>query len=216
MRTRIIILVGALLVAAGVVARADRYEQPPPRTAFSQFPMEIGNWRGVQGPPFNDTVLQILGVNDYLTRAYVAPGDAGVGVYIGYWESQRQGDSIHSPQNCLPGSGWEPVSRGMLRLPDPRNPGAPPLQLNRYIVQKGLDRMLVLYWYQSHGRIIASEYWGKFYLIADAVRLNRTDAAIVRLTVPIPDGAEGEQAAEREAAGFATALLPQLEGFLPL
>ena len=152
-----------------------------------------------------------------MVRSYSTPGTAGIGVYVGDRASQRQGDAIHSPQNCLPGAGWEPVSQGMMSLPDLRNPQAPAVEVNRYIVQKGIERVLVLYWYQSHGRIVASEYWGKIYLVTDAVRLNRTDAAIVRLTVPIiGESAEAERTAERQASEFASALLPRLNGYVPL
>ena len=70
--------------------------------------MQIGEWKGVQDPPLEPRVLEVLGVNDYLTRAYYRPDRAGVGLYIGYWESQRQGDTIHSPLNCMPGAGWTP------------------------------------------------------------------------------------------------------------
>jgi EpsI family protein len=98
---------------------------------------------------------------------------------------------------------------------DPRTP-ATPLQANRYIVQKGNDRILVLYWFQSHGRIVASEYWSKFYLIADAMRLDRSDGAIVRLTAAISGtGPEAEARAQTDALAFAGVLLPQLDAFLP-
>jgi EpsI family protein len=86
--------------------------------------------------------------------------------------------------------------------------------VNRYVIQKGLDRQLVLYWYQSHGRVVANEYWSKLYLIGDAVRLNRTDAALVRVIIPAPEG-EGEARAERQAIEFVRALFPTLTAFLP-
>ena len=90
----------------------------------------------------------------------------------------------------------------------------PDVEINRYVVQKGLERQLVLYWYQSHGRVVASEYWGKFYLIRDAVRLNRTDGALVRVTAPI-NGDNGDASAERTAVGFVKALFPLLRDYLP-
>jgi EpsI family protein len=216
MRTRVIVVLAGLLVAAGAVARADRYELPPSRLSLAVFPMEIGDWRGSQAPPFAASVLQVLGLDDYLTRTYFTPDHAGVGLYIGYWKSQRQGDTIHSPLNCLPGAGFEPVSQSIMRIPDPRNPAGPTVPINRYVVQKGLDRQLILYWYQSHGRIVASEYWSKFYLVTDAVRLNRSDGAIVRVIAPIADSTpEAEQRAERDALRFVKDLVPKLAGFLP-
>ena len=115
---------------------------------------------------------------------------------------------MHSPLNCMPGAGWEPVGQDTRRntrapLGEPASAGAPPM-INRVIVQKGLDRQLVLYWYQAHGRIVASEYWGKVYTVVDAIRLNRSDGAMVRIIVPIPSMNEGaETEAERLALEFA-------------
>jgi len=215
MRTRVIIIVAVLLGAAVAVARADRYEEPPPRLAFSQFPMQLGEWQGIQQPPFTARVLEVLGLDDYLTRGYQRQRTA-IDLYVGYWKSQRQGDTMHSPQNCLPAAGWEPVSQGLLTFPDPRNPAAPPLTVNRYVIEKGLDRELVLYWYQGRGRVIGSELWSKFYLMWDAARLNRTDAAIVRVTVRLTTGSQtAEDAAEKAARAFVNELMPALNPFLP-
>jgi len=216
MRIRVAILMVCLIAAAAVVARADRYEEIPPRTTFDLFPMKIASWSGVQEAPFSARVLEVLGVDDYVTRAYYTPDRAGVGLYIGYWKSQRTGDTIHSPQNCLPGAGYEPVSQRIMDVPDSRTPGAT-VPVNRLLVQKGLDRQLVIYWYQAHGRIVASEYWSKIYLVTDAVRMNRTDGSIVRVIAPVNgNSAEAEQAAERQALRFVSDLLPQLDRFLPL
>jgi EpsI family protein len=216
MRVRILIVLGCLVATAGLVARADRHEQPPARASFAVFPMQIGEWRGTQLPPFTESVLKILGLEDYLTRNYTGVSGPSVNVYVGYWSSQRQGDTMHSPQNCLPGSGWEPQSQGLLKLRDPRPGAAGDIELNRYVIQKGLDRQFVLYWYQSHGRIIGSEYWSKIYLVADAVRLNRTDAALVRIIVPVVgDAAKAEALAEQQAVKFVNDFLPKLTAFVP-
>jgi EpsI family protein len=216
MRTRVVILFAALLAAAGVVARADRYEEAPPRAAFSTFPMHVGEWTGVQGPPFSKEVLDVLRADDYLTRSYYTPEHAAIGLYIGFWKSQRQGDTIHSPLNCLPGAGWEPVSQATVKLADLTGVASPGATVNRVVIQKGLDRQLVFYWYQSHGRIVGSEYWSKYYLVADAVRMNRTDGAIVRVIAPVAqDTAAAERQAEHQAVTFIKGLLPQLDAFFP-
>jgi len=216
MRTRILVVLACLLATAVLVARADRYEVPPARTSFAVFPMRVGEWQGIQLAPFTENVLKILGLEDYLTRNYRASTGEFVNVYVGYWASQRQGDTMHSPQNCLPGSGWEPTSQGLLKMRDPRSGAAGDIELNRYVIQKGLDRQLVLYWYQSHGRIIGSEYWSKIYLVTDAVRMNRTDAALVRIVVPIVgEAADAEAVAEAQAVKFVNDFLPQLSAFVP-
>ena len=119
---------------------------------------KIDRWTGQSLPPMEDKILAVLGVDDYLNRVYVLPDRAAVGLYVGFYNSQRQGDSIHSPMNCLPGAGWEPVSRSSVRIPVTLREGATEVDANRYVIQKGLDRQLVLYWYQSHNRVVASEY----------------------------------------------------------
>jgi len=211
MRNRVIVLLVGLVVTAVAVARADRPEQPPVRQRFADFPMQIGPWRGVQEPPFEKKILDVLGLDDYLTRTYFLDRTP-IGIYIGFWDSQRQGDTIHSPANCLPGSGWEPVSRTVISLNDPTGRPSP---INRYIIQKGIDRQMVLYWYQSHGRIVASEYWGKFYLISDAMRLNRTDGALVRLIAAVGNRPNAEAATEQALLRFAGDLMPALPAYLP-
>ena len=214
MLNRAIVLSITLLCAAGAVVRANRPEQALPRASFDTFPLELGGWKGQTLPPFEANILKILGVDDYMSRAYYRDDRAAAGLYVGYYKSQRQGDAIHSPQNCLPGAGWEPTSNSYLTIPV--NAGAASISVNRYVIQKGMDRQLVLYWYQSHGRIVASEYWSKFYLIRDAVTMNRTDAALVRVIVPIAPDADGaESRAEHQAVDFAQKLYSQLPAYLP-
>jgi EpsI family protein len=215
MRIRVIVVMACLLATSIAVARADRPEETPLRMSFSLFPLQLGEWQGTQRPPFNDRVLAVLGLDDYLTRLYERNG-AFADLYVGYWKSQRQGDTMHSPQNCLPAAGWEPVSQSMLTIPDPRNANAKPMTVNRYVIQKGLERQLVLYWYQGRGRIVGSEYWSKVYLVMDAARYNRTDAAIVRIVVSLNGtSAEAEAAGEKNAVAFVHELMPALSNFLP-
>jgi EpsI family protein len=214
---RSVVLFVTFLAAAGMVARQSRPEPAPVRATFDRFPMQIQRWTGRQQPPMDDKILAILGVDDYLNRVYVSTDDrAAAGLYVGYYNSQRQGDSIHSPMNCLPGAGWEPLSRSFVKIPVTVGEGTTEIDANRYVIQKGLDRQLVLYWYQSHGRTVASEYWSKFYLIRDAVRLNRTDAALVRVIVPIQANQQGAEAnAETQATEFVRSMFPVLSNYLP-
>jgi EpsI family protein len=199
-----------------MVARQSHPEPAPIRSTFQQFPIQIQAWTGQQLPPFDARILAVLGVDDYLSRVYHSPDRGAAGLYVGFYNSQRQGDSIHSPMNCLPGAGWEPLSQASIRIPVTVSEGLTEVDSNRYVIQKGLDRQLVLYWYQSHGRTVASEYWSKFFLIRDAVRLNRTDAALVRVIVPIYPGVEdGEMRAERQATDFVKAMFPLLPPYLP-
>jgi len=204
------------LAAAGLVARQNRPEPAPVRSTFDRFPAEIQGWTGQPLPPMDRKILAVLGVDDYLNRVYVSPDRAGVGLYVGFYNSQRQGDAIHSPMNCLPGAGWAPLSRSFVKIPVTAREGLTEIDANRYVIQKGLDRQLVVYWYQSHGRTVASEYWSKFFLIRDAMRLNRTDAALVRVIAPInPNADDGEVRAEQQASDFVKAMFPLLPQYLP-
>ena len=214
---RAVVLSVVLLIAAAAIGRASRSEPVPPRESFATFPMDIGEWRGESADRFDQRILTVLGVDDYLNRVYVAARGRTVGLYVGFYRSQRQGDTIHSPLNCLPGAGWQPVKKQRVTIPvrDGRG-GTRHVTVNRFTIQRGLDRQVVLYWYQSHGRVVASEYRGKVYTVLDAIRLNRTDAAMVRVVSPVDaPGDEPEALAEKTVVGFAQALFPLLETYLP-
>jgi len=213
MLTRAAVLCLMLGSTTVFLANARRAETPASRAVFDTFPITLGGWRATIDPPMDEEILTVLGVDDYLSRVYYKPTGAAVGLYMGYYASQRQGDTIHSPLNCLPGAGWEPVSEGRLRIANVDGAGRD-ITVNRYVVRKGLDRHLVLYWYQSHGRVVASEYTSKMLLIHDAIRLNRTDGSLVRVIAPIPHGADGADA-ERLAEEFVRALFPALPAYLP-
>jgi EpsI family protein len=212
MTRRLLAVAACLIVAAGVIARASRVEPRPSLRPLAAFPMTIEGWRGRMNQPLEADVLRVLAVDDYINRTYSSRSGMA-GLYVGYYASQREGDTIHSPLNCLPGSGWEPISRERAAI----DVGAPqPVVVNQLLIQKGLDRQAVLYWYQSHGRVVASEYWGRAYLALDALRLNRTDGAIVRIVVPVGgDDPEAGAAAQQIARKFARVVFPVVTGYLP-
>ena len=213
---RVVFLSACLMLGAAYIARASKTEAVPPRASLAEFPLQIGDWRGDRLPDFEPEILGVLGVDEYLNRLYKGANSAMAGLYIGYYQSQRQGDTIHSPMNCLPGSGWEPVSHSY--LPISVNAGGAPetVTVNRYVVQKGLDQQVVLYWYQSHGRVVANEYRSKVLMVYDAVRMNRTDAALVRVISPrLGNGPEAEARAATHAVAFVQAMFPHLDKYLP-
>jgi EpsI family protein len=209
---RALTICAVMAVTSLFLANARHNEQPVSRLSFDSFPMTIADWRAVVDPPLEADILRVLGVDDYLSRVYYRPDRAAVGLYIGFYASQRQGDTIHSPLNCLPGAGWEPVSQGRLVVSGLGTGEG--IEVNRYVVQKGLQRQLVLYWYQSHGRVVASEYTSRLLLIGDAVRLNRTDGSMVRVIAAIPHDADGSEA-EKLAVTFVRQLFPLLAGYIP-
>jgi EpsI family protein len=204
------VMLVVLLGATTGMAYLSHGEATPPAKPLSDFPTQVAGFRMFGDWPLDQKTIDLLGVTDYLQRGYFSPSQGQVGLYIGYFRSQRTGASIHSPKNCLPGSGWQPEEATIyeLQLDDGRK-----VPINLYIVRKDLDEQLVLYWYQAHGRVVASEYWGKFYLVYDALRLNRTDAALVRITAPIVHGDE-EQAHSR-AIAFAKQIANDVDQIIP-
>jgi EpsI family protein len=205
-----------LLAATSVfLANARKNETPIQRSSFAEFPMVIGPWRAVVDPPMDPDILRMLGVDDYLSRAYYQPNGAAVGLYMGFYGSQRQGDTIHSPMNCLPGAGWEPVSEGELEIANVDGAGRN-IKVNRYVIQKGLDRNVVLYWYHGRGRVVGNEYLSKAFLIRDAIIDNRTDGSLVRVIAAVNDrDADGVASAEARAENFIRAIFPTLSPYLP-
>jgi EpsI family protein len=198
-----------ILAGATVALHALSHGEPVVLSSpLRNFPLELGAWHGRDVPLDADT-LRVVAVDDYLNRTYRDPAGRPLGLYVGYYKSQQTGDTIHSPKNCLPGSGWQPVTATRLDIALPNGELAP---VNLYIIEKGLDRQLVLYWYQSHGRIIASEYSAKFYMVRDSLRMNRTDSALVRIVMPFK---QDRQATQERAAAFAQDMLTPLQRFIP-
>lgn len=215
MTPRLVMLTVLLAGAWWSLGHAMRAEPVVLRASLQSLPLTIGDWRGRDEPEFRPDVLATLGVDDYLNRVYRRRG-AAVGLYVGFYGSQQQGDAVHSPMNCLPGTGWTPVRSDYVTLPVIRQSGrTEPITVRRYRVRRGADEALVLYWYQSHGRVIASEYWSKAYMVYDAVRLNRTDAALVRIVRMLGGPGDAGGRAERDAVSFARTAFPELERRLP-
>jgi EpsI family protein len=190
-------------------------EDVPMREPFTSFPHAVGEWRGHDTPRLSAEVERVLGADDYLSRRYETP-ESTVGVFVAYYKSQRQGDSMHSPLNCLPGAGWQPIAKSYLPITVTDASGkTSDIEVNRYIIEKGLDQQVVLYWYQSHGRVIANEYRSKFFLVYDSARENRSDAALVRVTSARRRLNETHAEAEARAVAFVKAVFPTLGKFLP-
>ncbi len=202
------LIAAAMIVGAGIYANgASSPERAPSRDTLSTTPIAVERWRGID-TVLDDDVLAQLGVDDYINRRYVAADAPPVALYVGYYASQRQGDTIHSPQSCLPGAGWRPVmaERSTIDL------GGRTIPVNRFIIQKGMDRQAVLYWYQGRSRVVASELANKAWLMLDAARLKRTDGGLVRLITPVSSSPADAFAA---LTTFSSALFPHLSTRLP-
>jgi EpsI family protein len=178
-----------------------------PHWPLREFPSNIGLSHG-EDRPFETQVVRAVGADDYINRVYLG-STPPIELYVGYYKDQRSGDRIHSPKNCLPGSGWEPIHSSRVQI---GSESGVPVLVNGYLVAQGARRNMVLYWYQSRGRIVASEYLAKFLLIADGLKNRPTDGAMVRIWTT---AADGEASAEVRAVDFARRVYPQVEEFLP-
>jgi EpsI family protein len=202
----LITLTAILLQARG------RGEIIPHRLPLSSFPIQVGPWSGTEIELDKDT-LAILGAGDFMERVYQNRTEPlpPIDLFLAYFPSQRAGDTIHSPQHCLPGAGWNPEENTRVTL---SLPGHSPFPVNRYVIAKAEARKLVVYWYWAHDRGVASEYWAKYYLVADSIRMNRSDGALVRITSDMFPG-ESADTAEQRILPFASQLSPLLDNYIP-
>jgi EpsI family protein len=205
--------IAVLILAAtfGLLRAREREEVLSRRDNLAAFPMSLGDWVG-SDLAMSPGVLETLGPGEFLFRDYVNVKQRRLAnLFIAFFPSQRQGDTIHSPKNCLPGSGWIPVqaSREWITLQDGRR-----IEVNRYLVEKGTERAVVLYWYQSHGRVTPSEYKAKYPLVADSISMNRSDGAMIRITT-FPANGESIPDADGRAVQFAQLAAPFLDSYIP-
>jgi EpsI family protein len=211
---------GAAAVFLRLRGDVDRVPKSEPLSGLS---MLIGGWQGRE-VPLDGHVLDVLGQGVFLNRTYlpVREGrkrdqqerryDNGpIGLFIGYFPTQRTGQAIHSPQNCLPGAGWNFESKGVAELTDLEGRR---YRVGAYLISNGKDRDEVLYWYRSHGRSIASDYAAKWYTLTDSILHNRTDAALIRVITPLQPG-ETPRDAELRAVSFAKQMNPLLPAYIP-
>ena len=201
-----------LILFAGVLVNAWSYlgEAHVERKELKDFPQSIGAWQKTGTDQIlDDETLKVLRASDYLLRDFRKSDGQTANLYVGYYATQRTGATYHSPLNCLPGSGWilsEP-GKATIALPDGSS-----FIANKYVIQNGDYKSMMVYWYQGRGRNVASEYWGKVYTVLDSVRLRRSNGAMVRVTVPIGNS---EDAAEKTAIEFASTASNVLPDFVP-
>lgn len=214
--SRVRMLPVPFLVATALTALAtslsfvlpERVELRPVRSPFTEFPRALGDWQGQSGQ-LEAVYLEQLKLDDYLVADYRHASDAPINLYIAYYDSQRKGQSTHSPRSCLPGNGWDFVSFGARHV---SSHGAT-LTVNRAIVEHGSERELMYYWFQQRGRVVTNEYLVKWYIFWDALTRNRSDGAMVRLMTPLPPGAEA--AGDRDLSEFAGLLAGPLSRYVP-
>jgi EpsI family protein len=217
--------VALIIQLSAFYAVAMRPERVPVVNALSAFPNTFGRWTTWRDFPLDADTQAVLKADDVLNRFYIDPSamhtcasaddaassDTCINLFIAYFRSQRYGQAPHSPKNCLPGAGWEQVSaeRPAIDVPGENHL----ISINNFVTEHGDQKSVSLYWYQSHQRIIASEYAAKFWSVVDSIRYHRSDTAIVRVTIPVVNG--NIDAAVQTGYSFVRAIFPSLLHQLP-
>lgn len=205
-------LLSLLLIIQIVAFHAmPRSEAVPLARPFAEFPVEVAGWKLLADVPIEEEVQALLKADDTLNRVYQDPASgAALNFFVAYFRSQRAGATTHSPRVCLPGAGWRTQDAQVVPL---WLPGGRTIRVNRWIVTRDENRSVVLYWFQTSRRVVASEYANKFYLMLDSLRYRRSDAAFVRVVSPVGEG--GDAAAGEAAARMVRAFFGPLGEFLP-
>jgi exosortase D (VPLPA-CTERM-specific) len=209
---RFLVAVFLMLVAAAGLEAHSQGEIFPPRQPLSALPAEIDGWTSTD-ETLDQPTLDILGPGEFLLRDYQDPANRQpwVNLFVAYFPSQKMGDTIHSPNHCLPGAGWTPISKQVVYLKGADGTSFP---ANRYVITQAGDRQLVLFWFQAHGRAVASQYQAKYYLIADSIHMRRSDGALVRLMTPMLPG-ESPNAAQARIMQLGDPIIPLLDNYIP-
>jgi len=205
----VVLLVGVALVSQ---ALPERTEEIPERQVFSAFPTEIGEWKGKKNK-LEGIYLDVLKLSDYIIADYTGKEQRPVNFYVAYYDTQRKGVSAHSPKSCLPGGGWQ-ISEFDQRIVDGVTVAGKPLRVNRAVIQLGEVKQLVYYWFQQRGRVVTNEYLVKWFLFWDALTRQRTDGALVRLTVLVRPGQEIRET-DKLLQKFAGDVAAELGKFIP-
>ena len=203
----------ALVLQGGLLYSSIRPEFVPTSLPLAQVPTSVDGWELKQEGVVEPEIQAVLQADDLLNRTYQKADSPPINLFVAAFRSQRTGKTPHSPKNCLPGSGWLQVQEGVVNL----DAGiGSPIQVNHYIVSSGDSRALVLYWYQSRDRVVADEFKAKFWVMADAIRYNRTDTALVRVVVSFdPKRGLDENQAEKYAEEFVRSFYTPVRRNLP-
>jgi len=207
---RLFLSISLLAFLLTVPQLLPRGEAVPMRKSFDRFPHRVGNWETREGSVLDQGALDILKPHDYMMRRDQDGAGQNVWLFVAYWDTQRKGAQPHSPRNCLPGAGWEPLEASRLTIPLPVPFGA--ITANRYVIQKDRNQQLVFYWYHSQGKAIAGEMAARFAMVRSSILRRRTDGALVRVSSPVRDSVS--ETSER-LTQYIQALYPILGEFLP-
>ncbi|MHB8773316.1 MAG: exosortase C-terminal domain/associated protein EpsI [Syntrophales bacterium] len=209
-RAMIVTVLLALSTSLYVNVFLNRGEASVPREPLASFPVSIDGWDG-KDQLFPSRILENLGVDEYLVRNFTKGKDS-IWLYIGYYRNQKEGAVPHSPRHCYPGTGFNPIRHDVITIPV-NHGGKESIRPNRYVFARGQEREVVIYWYQSRGRVIADEYVEKMYLIRDAIFRNRSDGALVRFSIGAT--AETVEARGKLLERFVSRTYPQIPRVVP-
>ena len=214
--TRIIIAAVLMLMPLGFLNYFSQGENIPLNKPFSTFPKQIGEWTGKE-ERFDQKIYDKLGVDDSIDCNYCNHNGSRIELYIGFYRSQRKGDLIHSPKNCMPGAGWNFAKTEKISISvdahQEQHIQQQNITVNNILLQNGPEKLVMFYWYQGRGRFITSEYAQKIYLVTDSMTRHRTDEAFVRLLAPVTSGNEEETV--RYLRDFTKLILPLLQEYIP-
>jgi len=219
--TRTIIVAALMLMPLGFLNYFGHGENTPLNKPFSTFPKQIGDWTGKE-ERFDQKIYDMLGVDDSISCNYSAPrgshhNNSQIELYVGFYRSQRKGDIIHSPKNCMPGAGWNFIKTEKILINieahQQQNIHQQNITVNNILLQNGHEKLVMFYWYQGRGRFMISEYAQKIYLVTDSITKHRTDEAFVRILAPVTNGNEEETV--RYLRDFTTLILPLLQEYIP-
>jgi EpsI family protein len=195
------ILTAGLLAATLATAKFTERRNPAALAApLATIPSQLAGWSATNDEKLPDRVEGTLAASSYLTRRY-RRGKDELDLFIAFYEQQRAGESMHSPKHCLPGGGWEIWDYGSAQVPV----GSQQVKINKYFIQHTGQRAVMLYWYQSRQRIVASEYLGKIFLVKDALLEGKTEGSIVRITM------QDQPGAVENGIQFASSLIPEVQ-----
>ncbi len=211
MKRYLVIMV--ILVCAVIANMAlTRSEVSVSRFPLKSFPQVLGDWKTVGEHTIDGSSMAVLLVDDYIVRTYYNEKEKqSIGLYIGYFQDQREGKQIHSPRQCLPGAGYEIERKEINQLVIPGEP-VRKVSINLFVMRKGDERRLYLWWYQGRGRMYASEFLNKYYQILDIVTRRRSDGALVRLDMQVQDDVDDTL---QKMIRFISQVLPIASQFIP-
>jgi EpsI family protein len=209
MKKQFWLIVFILAVAIVYLKVFATIEAVPLPADIGNFPKQVGSFSMTGSSEFSEEIVQELGVDSYINRDYRSKDGYQLSLYLGYYEEQREGSMIHSPRNCMPGSGWNPVESSV--IPVSVSDSNKTYKVNRMLFQKGMDKLIMHYWYQGRNRIVANEYIDRFFLIFDSMIRQRSEGALVRVIGPWDPSGNNEKKQEQ----FVATLFPVLQQHLP-